>query len=115
MKVSNNSSLLKRPVKQCPTTSSPDSSTSRDTHFNFEAVRKDDKMLKFYTVMTYLQFMCLWNFLGDCTKKIIFWNSSVSNLDKTPSKRPAPKRAISPINQLFMTLIRLRIGLLHQD
>ena len=72
-------------------------------------------MLKFYTGLTYLQFMCLWKFLGDATKKVNFWNSSVSNLNKTPSKRPGPKRAISPINQLFMTLIRLRLGLLHQD
>ena len=53
--------------------------------------------------------------MGDCTKKINFWNSDVGNTGKTPSKRPGPKRAISPMNQLFMTLIRLRIGLLHQD
>ena len=72
-------------------------------------------MYKFYTGLTFLQFMCLLNFLGDCTKRINFWNSTVSNLDKAPSKRPGRKRAISPINHLFMTLLRLRLGLLHQD
>ena len=116
LKVStSDSKLLNRPVKQLNPGSTLESSTSSHTHFDINSVFKDDKMLKFYTGLTYLQFMCLWKFLGDSTKKVNFWNSSVSNLNKTPSKRPGPKRAISPINQLFMTLIRLRLGLLHQD
>ena len=104
--------FLKRPVKKA----SESPSKSKRTHsFNVESTKSDDKMFKFYTGLTYIQFMCLWKFLGDCTKKVNMWNSEVSNQDKTPSKRPGPKRAISPMNQLFMTLVRLRLGLLHQD
>ena len=113
LKVSAGSFEMKKPRKQSSAEGSPAKKTSEK--FNLESLKNDDKMCKFYTGLTFLQFMCLWNFLGDCTKKINFWNSTVSNLDKTPSKRPGPKRAISPINQLFMTLVRLRLGLLHQD
>ena len=104
--------LLKRPTKQSV---AGNFAVSSKAHFNIESVKNDDKILKFYTGLTYMQLMCLWNFLGNCTRKMNFWNSSVNNLDKTPSKRPGPRRAIAPLDQLFMTLIRLRLGLLHQD
>ncbi|XP_053397878.1 uncharacterized protein LOC128556500 [Mercenaria mercenaria] len=83
--------------------------------FSVDTYMNDDKAFKFYTGLTCIQFLCLWDFLGDCTQKINFWNSSVSNPDKTPSRRPGRKRLISPQNQLFMFLMRVRLGLLHQD
>jgi hypothetical protein len=83
--------------------------------FCVESLKNDDKKFKFYTGLTYVQFSCLWDMLGKSTSKVNFWNCQVSNPDKTPSKRPGRKRVISPINQLFMTLVRLRLGLLHQD
>ena len=35
--------------------------------------------------------------------------------NKTPSKRPGRRRAMSLKNELLLTLMRLRFGLLHQD
>ena len=87
-------------------------------HENFESfgaasVKHDDKAFKFYTGLTFAQFMCLWDFLN--VKKINYWKSNVKNPNKTPSKRSGPKRKILNKDQLFMTLIRLRLGLLNQD
>ena len=42
-------------------------------------------------------------------------NTNVGDRNKTPSKRPGRRRAMSLQNELFLTLMRLRLGLLHQD
>lgn len=68
-----------------------------------------------FTLAWHLKFLCLWEFLGESTKKVNYWNSNVGDLNKTPSKRPGRRRKLSQQNELFMTLIRLRLGLLHQD
>ena len=44
-----------------------------------------------------------------------YWNSEVGNPDRSPRKRPGPKRKLSPKNELFMTLMRLRMEFLHED
>ena len=40
-------------------------------------------------------------------------NTNVGDRNKTPSKRPERRRAMSLQNELFLTLMRLRLGLLH--
>ena len=43
------------------------------------------------------------------------WGSSMKNPESSPSKRPGPSRKLNPMNQMFVLLTRLRLGLLHQD
>ena len=78
--------------------------------FGIDTVKNDAKAFRFYT---FKQFLCLWEFLGQRVEKINYWNSNVGDLNKIPSRRPGRRRKLSPPNELFLTLMRLRLGLLH--
>ena len=93
--------------------------TSKDdkaqSNFGANVVRDDDVKCKFYTGLTWLQFMCLWEFLGPAKEKLAYWNQPLKTGGKSPSKRPGVKRKHSPMDELFITLVRLRVGLLNLD
>ena len=54
--------------------------------------------------------MALWEFLGPARERLHYWNRA----NKTPTKNNT-LRKLSPMNELFLTLIRLRLGLTLQD
>ena len=56
--------------------------------------------------------MVCYNFLGDAVHHIIYPGSSVDPSSKTRMKS---QRAISPQNEFFLTLCRLRCGMMEQD
>ncbi|XP_053391955.1 uncharacterized protein LOC128554672 [Mercenaria mercenaria] len=59
--------------------------------------------MKYFTGLTYVQFMALFSFLGDSVNDLKYWSS------KTPTKSTIKeKRKIPPVEQLFITLVRLR-------
>ncbi|KAM4574074.1 uncharacterized protein V3H82_008823 [Fundulus diaphanus] len=82
--------------------------------FSVDEVKNDVKQFKFYTGLTWLQFMSLWDFLGPSRDKLPRYKSSVKS-DKSPGKRPGVKRKLDPLDELFLTLTRLSSGLLHKD
>ena len=75
----------------------------------------DDVKCRFYTGLVWLQVLALWEFLGPAKHKLTMWGSAMKNPESSPSKRPGPSRKLSAMNQMFVLLIRLRLGLLHQD
>ncbi|XP_006818135.1 uncharacterized protein LOC102802862 [Saccoglossus kowalevskii] len=85
--------------------------SSKKKHFSVEDVSDDDVKCKFYTGLTWLQLLCLWDFLGRATNKLSLWSRPMKHNEKSPG----PKRKFEPINELFLTLVRLRLGLLHSD
>ncbi|XP_002738809.1 uncharacterized protein LOC100367476 [Saccoglossus kowalevskii] len=89
--------------------------SSKKKHFSVEDVSDDDVKCKFYTGLTWLQLLCLWDFLGRATNKLSLWSRPMKHNEESPSKRPGPKRKLEPMNELFLTLVRLRLGLLHSD
>ena len=86
-----------------------------EVSFSFETCSKDDKKFSFYTGLHILHFMTIWNFLGDITNKLSYWGKARKNETVTPTKRTGPKRKLSPINQLFLTLMKLRRGYCNKD
>ena len=82
--------------------------------FGVDDVRNNDKKCRFYTGLSWLQFMCLWNFLGPAREKLSYWNHQPVK-DASPSKRAGVKRKLSAMNECFLTLVRLRVGLLSMD
>ena len=76
-------------------------------------VTDDDEKCKFYTDLTWMQLMCMWNVFGSCKDKLIYWNQPLKNGDTSPSKWPGARRKLSPMDELFLTLVRLRLGLLN--
>jgi len=61
------------------------------------------------------QFVCLWNVLGSTKDKVCYWNQQLKIGDKSPSKRPGVRRKLFPLNEFFLTLVRLRVCLLNTD
>ncbi|KAK2178058.1 hypothetical protein NP493_564g03051 [Ridgeia piscesae] len=70
---------------------------------------------KFYTGLTSDQFMCVRNYLSSAKDKVCYWNQQLKTGDKSPSKRPGVRRKLSPLNEFFLTMVRLRVGLLNKD
>ena len=73
--------------------------------------------MKFYTGLTFRQFLELFNFLGSAVDSLIYWGRERKHveLETTPTKRRSPKCIMTPQNELILTLIRLRLGLLHRQ
>ena len=84
-------------------------------NFCVNDVTDDDEKCKFYTDLTWMQFMSMWNFLGSCKDKLIYWNQPLKNGDTSASKWPGAGMKLSPMDELFHTLVRLRLGLLNAD
>lgn len=79
-------------------------STTLPTELTFKPIlssatlKDDDKKMKFFTGLTYLHFIALFNFLGPATANLNYWNRS---------SKPA---STHPLEELLITLIRLRRG-----
>lgn len=82
--------------------------------FSVDDVKNDDGQFRFYTGLTWPQFMSLWDFLGP-TRDNVSHHESPLKSEKSSSESLVVKRNLDPINQLFLTLISLRTGLLHYD
>ena len=78
-----------------------------DIHFRVEQVEHDDRLVRFYT--TYHIFLAFFNFLGPVVHKLNYWGS------KEVSRVRNRRRKLDPENQLFMTLVKLRLNLKTKD
>ena len=84
-------------------------------HFGINNVKDNDAKCKFYMGFVLYQFVCLWNVLGSTKDKVCYWNQQLKIGDKSPSKRPGVRRKLFPLNEFFLTLVRLRVCLLNTD
>ena len=74
-------------------------------------IRNDSNKLKFYTgFSTFATLMVCFNFLGSSVNKLNYWSSGTE--EKGNKGRP---RILSPLNEFFLTLVHLRVGILEQD
>lgn len=76
---------------------------------------KETKKFRFYTGLTYEQFLVLWQFLGLPTENTLQTWLSQSRTDSNVVRQGDKRKSLSLENQLFLTLVRLRSGLLVQD
>jgi hypothetical protein len=85
-----------------------------------DSVKNDEKKMRFFTGLSFLQFMALFNFLGDGVNNLKYIKSgkkeaegpeiSVENVNGVDKDKPGPGRTTSKTDELFMTLLRLRRG-----
>ena len=106
LKIQNN--LLKNQLKKLRTDTAQDSATTEV--LDITNMEEDDVKCRFYTGLVWLHVLALWQFLGPTKYKLSMWGCSMKNLESSPSKRK-----LNAMNQMFIELIRLRLGLLHQD
>ena len=83
--------------------------------FSIELIADDDKLVRFYTGFEdYHTLMICFNFLGPSVHRLQYWNGSGSGHRGMQETRGAP-RILSPENEFFLVLCRLRLGLFEQD
>lgn len=80
--------------------------------FCYETCLRDPAKFKFYTSLLPCQFRVLWNLLGPEANNLRIWRGSKSN---TPFQFHHGSKALTAKNQLFLTLIRLRLGHVLKD
>ena len=81
-------------------------------YFRIEQVKRDDLLIRFYTgfiTYPYQIFLAFFNFLGPVVHKLNYWGS------KEGSRIWNRRRKLDPENQLFMTLVKLRLNLKTKD
>lgn len=74
-------------------------------------VLKDDKSCKFYTGITLTVFFLLWNCIKDKASRLAYWRGSDTNMENENERKKGPKRQLSCLEEMIMTLIRLRRGI----
>ena len=85
-------------------------SSTKSSFFRLEDVASDDKLIKFYTGFTSYEVLLLFfEFLGPSVHNLNYWGSSNT---KTTKRR---RKKLDPINQFFLTLIKLRLNLRIKD
>lgn len=86
------------------------------TPFRIENIKNDNKLIHFYTGFDdYRILEICYMVLGASVNHLTYWNPGKS-LPHTPSPaKGRPTRCLTPFNEFFLVLCRLRLGLLELD
>lgn len=80
--------------------------------FNIESIKHDDKAILFYTGFpSYTLLLTCFNFLGPAAA-VLCYDKKGNDTEASFVGRP---RLLTPINEFFLTLCRLKLGLKEQD
>ena len=88
--------------------------------FAVSTIAHDDRKVAFHTGFPTYDFMACFRYLGPAVSNLVYWSSNSQKQESsgTPLRSKAPSgraRRLQPVNEFFMTLVRLRLGLLEQD
>ena len=72
-------------------------------HFGIDQIKHDDHLVSFYT--GFPSFAIIFQFLGPVVGKLQYWGG------KQNAKKRQRAKKLTPIDQLFMTLVKLRLDL----
>ena len=79
-------------------------------HFRVEHIKYNDKLVHFYTgFASFMVFSAFFTFLGPVVNHLNYWGA------KPGPRRRVRNRKLDPENQLFLTLVKLRLNLKHRD
>ena len=80
------------------------------SHFRMEDIQDDDKLFRFYTgFVSFSIFLAFFEFLGPVVDKLNYWGS------KEGERLRHRSRKLDTKNQLFLTLVKLRLNLKLTD
>ena len=85
--------------------------TVENQRFCLSNVSKDESKLCFYTGFTsFTALMACYNFLGPAVNSLLY-----SHKEKESTNKRCRPRSLSPEDDFFLVLVRLRLGLMEQD
>ena len=80
--------------------------------FSIEQIKDDDQAIKFYTgFLTFAHLMACFNFLGPAVTNLCYGQKK----SDIPTNHGGRSRCLSPLNEFFLTMCRLRLSLKEQD
>ena len=83
-----------------------------------DRIKSSDKFVRFYTgFQSFLMFMACFNFLEPYAKVMRTWKGSTTVDDATErvGKKPGPQSKLPLMEQFFLVMVRLRLGLKQLD
>ena len=90
--------------------------------FSVNKLKNDDSAVRFYTGFPNLDTLVdVFSYLLPKLEHITYWRGSDTTVstdkvsDKSRSSEPGPKRKLSLLKELFLVLIRLKVGLFLND
>jgi len=85
--------------------------------FTLDNIAYTDKKVSFYTGFpSRAALMACFKFLGPAVNELIYWNSNIDDAAAAcEAKKKGHPRSLAPIDEFFLVLVRLRLGLLEQD
>ena len=90
----------------------------KSAQLRISSVEYDDKMIQFYTGFTsYKLFKACFDFLGQAVENLNYWGQGkdVDDGSDKSSRSKGRHRTLCPIDEFFLVMIRLRLGLLEKD
>ena len=79
--------------------------------FQIKQIPDNDTLVRFYTgLASYALFLSFFEFLGPSVYRLSYWGDSGRN-----TSRRRKNTALTPINQYFLTLVKLRLNLQVKD
>lgn len=82
--------------------------------FRISELSNDNSAIHFYTGFPdYTSLLCCFDFLGEAAHNLKYWYGSKNKSSEISNK--GPSRALTPLNEFFLVLCRLRLGLLERD
>ncbi|XP_019616711.1 PREDICTED: uncharacterized protein LOC109464218 [Branchiostoma belcheri] len=89
--------------------------------FCANAFRGDDDAMRFYTGLpSFDVFMALYEYIAPKAMQLQYWRGSSTVRDSKPHQRPGmcrpgPKKKCTLLDEFFLVLVRLKVGLFHKD
>jgi len=80
--------------------------------FTLHNIAHTDKKVAFYTGFpSHAVLMVCFKFLGPAVNELIYWNSKIDGAPCEVKRKGRPQK-LAPIDEFFIVLVRLRLGLL---
>ncbi len=84
--------------------------TTKPQYFRIQHIQGRDKLVRFYTgFVSYVVFLAFFEFLGPVVHHLNYWGSKEGPRQRNRAHKWDPE------NQLFLTLVKLRLNLRHTD
>lgn len=81
--------------------------------FRLSTIHDDDQKIHFYTGFSnYSTLKACYDYLGPAVDSLNYWGSEISGTTKSSCGR---SRSLPPIEEYFLVLVRLRLGLFEKD
>ena len=76
-------------------------------HFRIEQIADEDSLIRFYTgFASYSLLLNFYEFLGPSVYRLTYWGDQARKTNRRRKVMP-----LSPLNQLFLTLVKLKLNL----